>query len=139
MIRLYRILPLIIVIAILALAMYVIMSFRYSSSKAKTVMIKVFFWLFTVLSGIFLIVTLYALFDQNVAVAELFGSCLAVTLIGLIITLICRAIFKKNHPHFGEKIAEATFINESPLDKFSKAFAEALKQALKDTFNPKRK
>lgn len=139
MIRLYRILPLIIVLAVLALIIYVIMSFRYSSNKAKSIMIKVFFWLFVALSVIFLIITLYALLDQNVAVAELFGSCLAVTVVGLGITLICRAVFKKNHPYYGEKVTEATFVNESIMSKFGKAFSQALGQALKDVFNPKKK
>lgn len=139
MIRLYRILPLIIILAVLAVVIYLIMSFRYSSSKAKFLMIKVFFWIFTILSAAFLIVTAYALLEQNAAVSELFGSCLAITLIGLVITLICRAIFKKNHPLYGEKVIEATFVNESIADKFGKAFSQALSQALKDVFGPKRK
>lgn len=139
MIRLYRILPLIIVLAVVALVVYIIMSFRYSSNKAKAIMIKVFFWLFVVLSVIFLAITIYALLDKNVAVAELFGSCLAVTVIGLGITLICRAIFKKNHPYYGEKVTEATFVNESIMSKFGRAFSQALGQALKDVFSPKKK
>lgn len=139
MIRLYRILPFIIVLAVLAVALYLIMSFRYSSAKAKGIMIKVFFWIFTVLSVAFLIVTAYALLEQNEAVTEFFGSCLAVTLIGLAITLICRAVFKKHHPFYGEKVVEATFVNESIASKFGKAFSKALGEALKDVFNPKGK
>lgn len=136
MIRLYRILPFIIVLAVLALAIYLIMSFRYTSSKAKAVMIRIFFWLFAVLSVVLLAITIFALLDKNAIVAELFGSCLAISAAGLVITLICRAIFRKNHPYYGEKVTEATFVNESIVSKFGKAFSQALSQALKDVFNP---
>lgn len=136
MIRLYRILPLIIVLAVLALVLYLIMSFRYSSNKAKSLMIKAFIWIFGILSIAFAIITLFAVLDKNLAVTELFGSCLAVTLIGLGVTFICRAIFRKNHPLFGEKVTEATFVNESITSKFGKAFSKALSQALKDVFGP---
>lgn len=139
MIRLYRLLPLVVVLVIVALAVYLIMTFRYSSDKAKAVLIRVFFWIFTVLSAVFLLITLYALLERNEPVIELFGSCLALTVIGLVVTLICRAIFRRNHPYYGEEVSEATIINESLGGRFADAFKKAFGEALKDTFGPRRK
>lgn len=134
MIRLYRILPLLVVLAVVAAAVYLIMSFRYSSERAKAVLIRVFAILCTVLSIIFALITLYALFEHNQPVIELFGSCLAVTAIGLAITAICNRIFKRNHPRYGEEVAQATIVNESIATRFATAFRKALSQALRDTF-----
>lgn len=139
MIRLYRILPLLVVLAVIAVAVYLIMSFRYSSERAKATLIKVFFWLNAVLSVAFLLITAYALLERNAAVSELFGSCLAVTVIGLAITLICRAVFRKNYPRYGEKVAQATIINESLGSRFAENLKKAVGEAVKDTINPKRK
>lgn len=139
MIRLYRILPLLAVLAVVAVAVYLIMSFRYSSERAKATLIKVFFWLNAVLSVAFLLVTAYALLERNEAVTELFGSCLAVTLIGLAVTLVCRAVFRKNHPRYGESVAQATIINDSLGSRFAENLKKAVGEAVKDTINPKRK
>ena len=139
MIRLYRILPLLVLLAVVACIVYVIMSFRYSSERAKATLIKVFTWLTVVLSVFFGIVTLYALFEQNQAVIELAGSCLATTLVGLGITRICNYVFKKNHPHYGEEVAQATIVNESISNRFAEAFKRAFGEAMKETFDPRRK
>ena len=137
MIRLYRILPLLVVLAVVAVVVYLIMSFRYSSDKAKATLIKVFTWLCAVLSVAFGIITLYALFEQNQPVVELTGSCLAVTLIGLVVTRVCNHVFRKNHPYFGEEVAQATIVNESISSRFAEAFRRAFGEALRDTFKRK--
>ena len=139
MIRLYRILPLLILLAVVAAVVYVIMSFRYSSDRAKATLITVFTWLTIVLSAVFLIATLYAVFEQNNTVVELAGSCLATTLIGLGITRLCNHIFKKNHPRYGEEVAQATIINESLSARFAEALKRAFGQAFKETFDPRHK
>lgn len=139
MIRLYRILPLLILLAVVAAVVYVIMSFRYSSDRAKATLITVFTWLTIALSIVFAIATLYAVFEQNGTVIELAGSLLATTLIGLGITRLCNHIFKKNHPHYGEEVAQATIVNESLSSRFAEAFKRAFGQAVKETFDPKRK
>ena len=139
MIRLYRILPLLILLAVVAAVVYVIMSFRYSSDRAKATLITVFTWLTIALSIVFAIATLYAVFEQNNTVIELAGSLLATTLIGLGITRLCNHIFKKNHPHYGEEVAQATIVNESLSSRFAEAFKRAFGQAVKETFDPKRK
>ena len=137
MIRLYRILPLLVVMAVVAVVVYLIMSFRYSSDKAKAVLIRVFTWFCAVLSVVFAVITLYAVFEQNQPVIELAGSCLVVTLIGLVITRICNRVFRKNHPHYGEEVAQATIINESITSRFAEAFRRAFGEALRDTFKRK--
>ena len=139
MIRLYRILPLLVLLAVIAAVVYVIMSFRYSSDRAKATLITVFTWLTAALSVIFALGTIYALFEQNQTVIELAGSLLATTLIGLGITRLCNHIFKKNHPHYGEEVAQATILNESLSSRFAEAFKRAFGEAMKDTFDPRRK
>lgn len=139
MIRLYRIIPLLILMAVVAAVVYVIMSFRYSSDRAKATLITVFTWLTIVLSVFFALATLYALFEDNGTVIELAGSCLATTLVGLGITRLCNHIFKKNHPHYGEEVAQATIINESITSRFADAFKRAFGEAVKETFDPHRK
>lgn len=139
MIRLYRILPLLVLLAVVAAIVYIIMSFRYSSERAKAVLITVFTWLCAILSVFFAIVTLYALFEHNQTVIELAGSCLAVTLIGLIITRICNRVFRKNHPRYGEEVARATIVNESLSNRFAEAFKRAFGEAMRETFDPRRK
>lgn len=134
MIRLYRMLPLLVVMAVIAAIVYLIMSFRYSSERAKAALIRVFTWLCAILSGIFALITAYALFEHNQPVIELFGSCLIVTLVGLVITCICHAVFRKNHPRYGEEVSKATIVNESIASRFAAAFRKALSQALRDTF-----
>ena len=66
--RLSRIVPLLIVLAFIAAVVYIVMSFRYSSDRAKATLIQVFTWLTGGLSVIFALVTIYALFEQNIPV-----------------------------------------------------------------------
>lgn len=132
--RLSRIAPLLILLLVIAGVVYIVMSFRYSSDRAKATLIKIFTWLTAILSIGFAIVTIYALFEQNTMVLEMFASFMATTLIGLIITRICNAVFKRNHPHYGEEVAQATIVNESIASRFAEAFRKAFGEALRDTF-----
>ena len=132
--RLSRIVPLLVLLAVIAGVVYVVMSFRYSSDRAKLALIKLFTWLMAGLSVLFLIVTLYALLEGNVAVTELFASFLGTTLVGLVVTRVCFRVFKKNRPNFGEEVAQATIINESITSRFASAFRKAFGEAMKETF-----
>ena len=134
MIRLYRLLPFIALLAVVIGIAYLIMSFRYTSEHAKATLIRFLTWLFSILSVITALITGYALFEHNQPVIELFGSCLAITLLGLVVTRICNAVFRKNHPTYGEKVAKATIVNESIATRFGAAFRKALGEALRDTF-----
>ena len=134
MIRLYRILPLLVLLAVVAAVVYLIMSFRYSSERAKATLIRVFTWICGILSVFFAIVTVYALFEHNGPVIELTASCLALMLIGLVVTRICNHVFRRNHPRYGEPVAKATIVNESIASRFGTAFRKAFGDALRDTF-----
>lgn len=88
--RLSRIVPLIIVLALVAGVVYVVAMFLYSPTKAKEILIKLFTFLMSVLSAFFALASLYALFEGNIDVLELAASFLATTLVGLAVTLLCR-------------------------------------------------
>ena len=100
LVRLYRILPLIVVLGIVAVAVYFLVSWRHTPTHAKHALIKVFTILGIGLTGFFGVATLYALLDSNMFVAEFFLVCAAFMAILLGITLICRKIFLKRHQNF---------------------------------------
>lgn len=105
--RLSRIVPLLIVMGIVALVVYLIVTYRYSPNKAKEVLIK----LFTVVSGalsiFFALASLYAWFEHNAPVFDLALSFLITTLIALGVTLTCRAVFLRHHPVYRKKPMKA--------------------------------
>lgn len=135
--RISRIIPLLIILAVVAGVVYVVMSFRYSSNRAKETLIKVFTWLNGILTIAFAAFSLFALLDKNEVALELGLSFAAVTLIGLGITRLCNRVFKKNHPDYGEEAAHATVIHMSLATRFGQAFRQALGEALKETFTRK--
>lgn len=101
--RLTRIIPLLIVLAVVAAIVYLVAMWRYSPNKAKEILIRVFTWFTGILSAVFALISLYTLLDGNVAVLELAGSFLATSLIALAIVRICRAVFVKNHPNWKKR------------------------------------
>ena len=103
-----RSLPLIIILAVLAVIIYFFVSWWKTPTRAKEIMIKVFLVLCSAISIVFLLISGYALLDNNMPVLELALSCAVVGLIGLLITFICRYVFRKNHPHYKyERTAKA--------------------------------
>lgn len=102
--RLYRIAPLLIILAIIALAIYLVVSWKSTPARAKEVLIKIFIVLNGGLSALFLLATLYALLEGNLFVAEFFATCMATTLIVLSITFVCRFRFLKNNPNYRWRI-----------------------------------
>ena len=98
--RLYRIIPLVIVLAIIALAVYFVVSYRSSPNRAKEVLIKSFTWLTGIISGFFALASLYALLERNYFALDIMAGFLAVTLIALGIVLVCKAVFLKHHPQY---------------------------------------
>ena len=136
--RISRIVPLLIILAVIAGIVYLIMSFRYSSNRAKEALITIFTWLTGVLTIAFIGMTIFALLDKNDVVAELGLSFAAVTLIGLGITRLCNRTFKKNHPEYSEQATHATVIHMSLATRFGQAFRRAFDQAFRETFTHKR-
>ena len=114
--RLSRALPLLIALALLAVIIYFIVSWRSTPTRAKDVLIRVFMWLTSIISGVFILFSLYALLDSNTPAFELAASFAAVGLIGLAVTLICRWRFRKNHPHYKHRPnAKASTQGSSPV------------------------
>lgn len=99
-IRLVRALPLIVFLVLVAVLVYVLVATTRSATRAKEVLIKVFLWLNLVLSVFFALACLYALLEQNQDVLDLFVAFLVVSVVALGITLVCRAVFLKNHPTY---------------------------------------
>jgi VIT1/CCC1 family predicted Fe2+/Mn2+ transporter len=98
--RLSRIVPLILLLALLAGILYLVITYRHSPARAKEVLIKVFTVLCSVISGFFALASVYAYFDNAWAVLDLTISFLIVGLIGLGITRLCNRRFIKNNPHY---------------------------------------
>lgn len=120
--RLSRSIPLLIALVLLAVIIYFVVSWRSSPTRAKEVLIRVFTILCSALTVFFALASLYALADANQPVLELAISFAGVGAVGLIITLICRWRFKKNHPHYRLSMnAKATPQGSSPA-KRSDAF-----------------
>ena len=101
--RLYRIIPLILVLALIAIIVYFVVSYRSSPNRAKEVLIKSFTWLTSILSGFFAIASLYALLERNYFALDIAASFLVVTLVALGIVLVCKAVFLKHHPQYRKK------------------------------------
>lgn len=95
-----RSLPLVIALIILAIVIYLFVSWWKTPTRAKEIMIKIFLVICSAIAVIFLLISGYAALDHNMPVLELALSCAAVGVVGLLITLICRYVFRKNHPHY---------------------------------------
>lgn len=95
-----RIIPVVLVIALVAGIIYVVMTARTSPERAKEVVIAFFTWVFVALAAFFALASLYALAEHNDAVLDLAISFVIVALVGLGITRLCNRRFLKNHPHY---------------------------------------
>lgn len=109
-IRLYRVLPLAIALAVVALAAYLVISYLRSPLRAKEVLIAAFSRVSIVGLAACALVTAYALLDGNVVFAELSGSCMLIFAVALAIVLVCRAVFLKHHPEYRQKPEKARLI-----------------------------
>lgn len=105
--RLTRIIPLVIILAIVAAIVYLVATWRYSPNKAKEILIKVFAWFTGVLSAALALICVYVLIDGNWAVFELTAGFLVTALVALGITGICRAVFVHHHPNYRKKAQKA--------------------------------
>ena len=102
-VRLSRIIPLLIVLAIMAAVIYLVALFRSNPLHARWVVIRFFVWAMGIFSVFFALASAYALFEHNVYVLEMVGTFLATTLVGLVIALVCRWRFLKRNPKYRDK------------------------------------
>ncbi len=101
--RLSRTVPGIILLVVIALAIYLFVAWRSSPERAKELLIRIFSWLFIVLAAFFALLSLYAWGDGHQAVLDLSLSFLVVALVGLGIVRLCNYFFLKHHPHYRDK------------------------------------
>lgn len=106
--RLSRIVPLLIVLAVVAAIVYIVAAWRYSPNRAKELLIKMFTAITGVLSAFFLLACAYAWLEHNDAVFDLAFSFLLTTLIGLAVTRVCRRVFLRHNPAYRIKAAKTT-------------------------------
>lgn len=96
--RLSRIVPMLIVLAVVAAIVYIVAAWRYSPNRAKELLIRIFTAITGAVSAFFLLVCAYAWLERNGAVFDLSFSFLLTALIGLAVTRICRAVFCATTP-----------------------------------------
>lgn len=131
-VRIVRMIPLLVFLAVLAAGVYLYVSYRQSPLRAKEVLIKMFLWVNGALTAFFGLATLYAVFEANTPVFDLAFSFMLAAVLGLVITLICRWRFVKHHPLYKFKATEAKTIPREP------AWLTALKKLLQIYFGGKR-
>ena len=106
--RLSRIVPMLIVLAVVAAIVYIVAAWRYSPNRAKELLIRIFSAITGAVSAFFLLVCAYAWLERNGAVFDLSFSFLLTALIGLAVTRICRAVFLRHNPAYRIKAAKTT-------------------------------
>lgn len=116
-IRLTRIVPFLIFLALLAGVVYLVALFKYSPPRAKEILIRLFTWLMGIFTGFFGLATLYALLEQNMWVFDLMVSFFITALIGLVVTRACNYAFLKHHPEYKKKPQRATTKHRFPWSK----------------------
>lgn len=112
--RLSRVVPLLIVLAVIAVIVYFVMQFKYSPPRAKSILIRVFTWITGVIAAFFALACLYAIADGNSAVLELFATFFAAIFICFIITRICHAVFVKHHSEYKKRAQKTTGTERFP-------------------------
>ena len=107
LIRLTRIVPFVIFLAILAVFIYLIARFRFPSARAKQIVIDFFTAICVVLCIGLAVITLLTVLDKNTFAVEIFGSFLAAAVLGLIVVRICNWSFLKKYPQYKHRPDEA--------------------------------
>ena len=108
-VRVFQMLPLYIIIAIVAFALYMYIAYRQSPNRAKEILIKIFSYAFSIISIILSLSCIYTILDKNTFAFEIAASMLLVSLVTLGIVGICRYIFLKNNPKYKIPRSKASF------------------------------
>lgn len=103
LVRISRLIPVLLVMGLLAVVLYYAVAYRRSHTQAKLILIKVSTIVNGVLSGVFALISLYAIGEHNIPVFELFFSCFLIFFIALVVTRVCNAVFLHHHPIFKKK------------------------------------
>ena len=95
--RLYRMIPLIIALIILAALVYTIVLNTKGAQKAKEAVIKLFWWVCCIGTALFFAIAMYALSEGNWMLIEFFGGCMIVMIVFWLIDLYCRHRYRKRY------------------------------------------
>lgn len=112
--RIARVVPLLLVMAAVAIVIYLVVTYRHSPTRAKEILIKVFTWMNVVIIAFFGLVSLYALFEGHMGVLDLALSFAVFGLICLGVTRWCNHVFLKHNPHYRDKRQSARVIRRFP-------------------------
>ena len=115
-IRLYRAIPMLIVLAVVSGIIYGVSLLSSSKPQAKSNVLRFLNWACIILGVFFLIATLYAWAEHNMNVTELLGSFLVLAVVLLIIVQLCYRTFVKHYPNYAWKAQKAHTITD--LEKF---------------------
>ena len=106
--RLSRIVPLLIVLAVVAAIVYIVAAWRYSPNAPRSCSSRCSRPSRACCRCFFLLACAYAWLEHNDAVFDLAFSFLLTTLIGLAVTRICRRVFLRHNPAYRIKAAKTT-------------------------------
>lgn len=107
-VRIFRSLPLVVFLAVLAVVVYLIVVYRSSPNRAKEVLIRLFTWIGIALTAFFALACLYAFLEHNATAFDFAFGFLVVALLTLVITWICRAVFLRHNPKYRNKATKTT-------------------------------
>ena len=125
--RLSRIVPMLIVLAVVAAIVYIVAAWRYSPNRAKELLIRIFTAITGAVSAFFLLVCAYAWLERNGAVFDLSFSFLLTALIGL--ADMPRGVFapQPRVPHQGREDDDSGFPCQALAEEIGKPSYEGLK------------
>lgn len=116
--RLARSLPLVIALFVAAGIIYVVAAWRTNPNRAKLILIRTFTILCLGVVVFFLLAAGYAAIDANPTAVEIALTFMLPGLMGMVITLICRAVFLHHHPQYAQAPVRAEYIRERPWLRF---------------------
>lgn len=106
-VRLARSLPLILAMAVAAVVIYLVVSYRRSPARAKEVLIKLFTAVNGGITAFFGLASLYAIFEDNLKIFDITVCFAIVGVVGLAVTFCCRHLFLKHNPNYRKKPVRA--------------------------------
>lgn len=115
--RLYRVVPIMLALAAIAVVVYLVVSRLRTPARAKEVLVKLFTWLCSALAVFFGAVAAYAVSEGNEPVFDLAVGFALVGLLGLGVTRLCNAVFIRNHPNYRSKPQKAKVERRWPWER----------------------
>lgn len=100
LVRLVRALPLVVVLAVVAVLVYCLVASFRTPDRAKEVLIRLFAALNGALTALFCLASAYAISEANEPVFELASAFAAVTALAFAVTMACRWLFLRRRPGY---------------------------------------